>query len=78
MTPKNTKLRTLMIKDKDEKSSAVGIHIVYNIRNTLVNTPIFGFVCHAEYQKTSFGSVVYPSTKLRAIILAEPVLVEAW
>ena len=45
--------------------------------SSLSTRATFGFVCHAEYKKTSLGSVVCPSTQLRAIILAETVLAEA-
>ena len=52
-------------------------NVIYNIRNVTFNTPTFGFVCHAEYKQTSLGSVVYPSSQLRAIVLVEAVLAEA-
>ena len=70
-----------MIKSKkrEKQCSSEGLtNIVCSIRNIIFNTPTFGLVGHAEYNKTTgLGSVVYPSTQLRAIILAETVLAEA-
>ena len=65
-------------KKREKQCSSEGLaNAVYNSRNITFNTPTFGFVCHAEFKTNSLDSVVYPSTQLRAIILAETVLVEA-